>query len=160
MLLSNHSTLNRRSHLSQAQDWNWCAPWPWTLLVPNDVRRLKSTEFNEHFFSFCWRFCKASFLTSMDFQIPILQSLQAKSTNQSGMMWGESAGVYVCGVGGKLCQEVTGGGGSPSRLWWWVLENEAGCKRPQCRVCQKSFPSGDEGGGSCMAQRRSVTCFG
>ena len=35
----------------------------------------------------------------------------------------------------------------------WVLEKEAGCKGSHCCVCEKSCPSGDEGGGSCMAQR-------
>ena len=43
----------------------------------------------------------------------------------------------------------------------WVLEKEAGCKGCHCCVCEKSCPSGDEGGGSCMAQRgRSVPSFG
>ena len=43
----------------------------------------------------------------------------------------------------------------------WVLEKEAGCKGRHCGVCDKSCPSGDEGGGSCMAQRcRSVPGFG
>ena len=42
-----------------------------------------------------------------------------------------------------------------------VLEKEAGCKGCHCCVCEKSCPSGDEGGGSCMAQRgRSVPSFG
>ena len=43
----------------------------------------------------------------------------------------------------------------------WVLEKEAGCKGRHCCVCEKSWPSGDEGGGSCMAQRcRCVPSFG
>ena len=46
------------------------------------------------------------------------QSPNIKSTHKSGWMEGEATGV--CGVWWELCEEVTKGGGSPSRLWWWV----------------------------------------
>ena len=41
-----------------------------------------------------------------------------------------------------------------------IFGKEAGCKCRECCVGEESCPSGDEGGGSGMAQRCwSVTCF-
>ena len=59
---------------------------------------------------------------------------------------------------GDLCKEVTEGWGLAIEIVMvgWVNEKEAGCKGRHCCVCEKSWPSGDEGGGSCMAQRCRV----
>ena len=86
------------------------------------------------------------------------QSPNIKSTDESGWMGGEAAGV--CGVWWELCEEVTEGWGIAIEIMMvgWIFEKEAGCKCRECCVGEKSCP---EGGGSRLAQRCwSVTCFG
>ena len=73
----------------------------------------------------------------------------------------EAAGV--CGVWWELCEEVTEGWGIAIEIVMvgWIFEKEAGCKCRECCVGEESCPSGDEGGGSRLAQGCwSVTCFG
>ena len=68
-------------------------------------------------------------------------------------MGGEAAGV--CGVWWELCEEVTEGWGIAIEIVMvgWIFEKEAGCKCRECCVGEESCPSGDEGGGSRLAQR-------
>ena len=80
---------------------------------------------------------------------------------KSGGVGGEAAGI--CGVRGELCKEVTEGGGFALEIviTGWVFENEGGCKCWQCRMCEESGPSGDEGGRGGLAQQCwGVACFG
>ena len=127
--------------------------------------------FLKHHVFFC--FSPRAFLPRLDWaasrhwdcfytgQSPDVQSPKAKSIGKSGGMGGEAAGV--CGVRGELCKEVTEGGGFALEIVMGgrVFENEGGCKCSQCRMCEESGPSGDEGGGGGLAQQCwGVACFG
>ena len=67
---------------------------------------------------------------------------KVKSTDESGWMGGEAAGV--CGVWWELCEEVTEGWGIAIEIVvvGWIFEKEAGCKCRECCVGEESCPSG------------------